>query len=104
MLASPGQPPHLVHGAEDVGIVLLEAPDPRQPRQGPRGLVAMEHPEVGQPQGQLPPGSGPVGEHEAVKHEARSQLPEGTFLSFPDSRSGWDLRGSSQGTGFASGS
>lgn len=56
---------HLLQSAENVGIILLEAPDPRQPCQGPGGLVAVQDPKIRQAQGQLPPGARPVGEHQA---------------------------------------
>lgn len=42
---------HLLQRAEDVSVVLLEAPDPGQPRQSARGLVAVQHPEISQAQG-----------------------------------------------------
>lgn len=56
---------HLIRCTEDVCVILLEAPQPRQAPQTARGLRPVQGPEVRQSQGQLPPGSGPVGEHQA---------------------------------------
>lgn len=56
---------YLIRGAEDVRVVLLEAPQPGQASQGAGGLGPVKGPKVCQSQGQLPPGSGPVGEHQA---------------------------------------
>lgn len=56
---------HLIRCTEDVRVILLEAPQPRQAPQTARGLCPVQGPEVRQSQGQLPPGSGPVGEHQA---------------------------------------
>ena len=57
---------NLVRGAEDMGVVLLEATYPRQPGECPRKLIAMENTKVGHTQGELTPGTGTV-----VKHQAR---------------------------------
>lgn len=54
---------HLIWCTEDMGVILLEAPKPGQAPQAARGLSPVQGPEVGQSQGQLSPGSGPVGEH-----------------------------------------
>lgn len=67
---------HLLQRAENVGIVLLEAPDPRQPCQGPGGLVAVQDPKIRQAQGQLPPGARPVGEHQAGDGQTDRQSPQ----------------------------
>jgi len=48
-----------------VGVVLLEAAYARQAGQRARQLVTVQHPEVGQPEGQLPPGARPVVKHQA---------------------------------------
>lgn len=56
----------LLDGAEDVSVVLLETPDPREPSQSARQLVAMEHTEIGHTQGQLAPRSVAHVEHHAV--------------------------------------
>lgn len=64
---------HLIRGTEDVGVILLEAPQPRQPPQAAGGLGPVQGPEVRQPQGQLSPGSGPVGEHQAEGGVGRAQ-------------------------------
>mmetsp|Transcript_109308 Transcript_109308/g.341988 ORF Transcript_109308/g.341988 Transcript_109308/m.341988 type:complete len:309 (-) Transcript_109308:1086-2012(-) len=45
--------PDLVLAAEDVGVVLLEAPHAREPRERAAELVAVEHAEGREPQGQL---------------------------------------------------
>jgi len=56
----------VIWGAEDVGVVLLEAPDAGQPRQGAGQLVAVEHAEVRHAEGQLAPGPVPVVENETA--------------------------------------
>lgn len=56
---------HLIRRTEDVSIILLEAPQPCQAPQAARGLGPVQGPEVRQAQGQLSPGSGPMGEHQA---------------------------------------
>lgn len=58
---------HLVHPAEDVGVVLLEAADSGQAAQRSRQLVPVEHAEVGHPEGEFPPGARPVAEHQAAR-------------------------------------
>lgn len=63
--------PDLVHGTEDVGVVLLEAADASQSGQGPRQLVPVQDAEVRHPQGQLPPGARPVVEHQAAGQTAQ---------------------------------
>lgn len=57
---------HLVHGTENVGIILLEPAHPRQPSQGPRGLIAMQYPKISQAEGQLPPGSRAMAKHKTT--------------------------------------
>ena len=66
-------PSHLFHGAEDVSVVLLEAPHPGKACEGSGELVPVEHPEVSQPDGKLPPGARPVGEHQAGGAAQREQ-------------------------------
>lgn len=56
---------HLIGCTEDVSVILLETPQPGQSPQTARGLSPVQGPEVCQSQGQLSPGSGPVGEHQA---------------------------------------
>ena len=46
---------HLFKGAEDVGIILLEASNSCESRESTRDLVTMEHSKVSHPQRQLPP-------------------------------------------------
>lgn len=69
--AAPAAPAHLVHGAEDVGVVLLEAADAGQARQSPRQLVAVQDAKVGHAQRQLPPGARPVIKHQAAGRQDR---------------------------------
>lgn len=64
---------HLIGCTEDVSVILLEAPQPGQSPQTARGLGPVQGPEVGQSQGQLSRGSGPVGEHQAEVGVGRSQ-------------------------------
>jgi len=62
----PDDVAHLVHGAEDVGVVLLEAADADEARQGSRQLVPVQDAEVGHANGQLSPGARPVIEHQTA--------------------------------------
>ena len=57
---------HLVHGAEDVGVILLEATHPGEPRERPRQLVPVQDAEVSHAEGQLSPGARPVIKHQAA--------------------------------------
>ena len=52
--------------AEDVGVVLLEAPHAREAGQGAAELVAVQHAKVRVPQRQLPVRALAVPEHHAV--------------------------------------
>lgn len=56
----------LVHAAEDVGVVLLEAADAGEAGEGAAELVAVEDAEVGVADGEDVVGAGLVGVHEAV--------------------------------------
>lgn len=64
---------HLIQCTEDVSIILLEAPQPGQSSQTTRGLCPVQGPKVCQSQGQLLPGSGPVGKHQTEVGEGESQ-------------------------------
>lgn len=64
---------HLIWCTEDVSIILLEAPQPGQSSQTARSLGPVKGPKVCQSQGQLSPGSGPVGEHQAEIGVGRGQ-------------------------------
>lgn len=63
---------HLIHGAENVSVVLLKAPHSRQPGQSSRQLVPVQDPEICQPQRQLPPRARPVTEHQAAGQKQSS--------------------------------
>lgn len=56
--------PHLVHGAEDMSIILLEAADAGETCQGSRQLVPVQDAKVGHAKGQLSPGARPVIKHQ----------------------------------------
>ena len=56
--------PHLVHGAEDVSIVLLEAADTSEASQGSRQLIPVQDAKVGHANGQFSPGARPVIKHQ----------------------------------------
>jgi hypothetical protein len=58
---------HLVGPAEDVRVVLLEAPDAREAVQGPRELVAVQHAKVGEAEGELAVGAGAVFHKDTVQ-------------------------------------
>lgn len=57
---------HLIHGAEDVSIVLLEAADAGQASQSSRQLVPVQDAKVGHAQRQLSPGARSVIKHQAA--------------------------------------
>lgn len=57
---------HLIHPAEDVSVVLLEAPNSGQTSQRSRQLVSVQDAEISQPQRELPPRARPVAEHQAA--------------------------------------
>lgn len=61
--------PHLVHGAEDMSIVLLEAADTGESSEGTRELVPVQDAEVGHANGQLSPGARPMIEHQTGAKE-----------------------------------
>mmetsp|Transcript_8779 Transcript_8779/g.18552 ORF Transcript_8779/g.18552 Transcript_8779/m.18552 type:complete len:735 (+) Transcript_8779:385-2589(+) len=56
----------LVLPAEDVGVVLLEAPDAREAREGAGELVAVQDAEIGVADGEVAVGADRGAEHEAV--------------------------------------
>ena len=56
----------LVHGAEDVSIVLLEPTHAGQSSQSTRQLIAVQRSKIGQAQRQLSPRSDTVVEYQAV--------------------------------------
>lgn len=56
--------PHLVHGAEDVSVVLLEAAHTSEAGQSSRQLVPVQDAKVGHANGQLPPGTWSVIKHQ----------------------------------------
>mmetsp|Transcript_4005 Transcript_4005/g.16005 ORF Transcript_4005/g.16005 Transcript_4005/m.16005 type:complete len:884 (+) Transcript_4005:169-2820(+) len=56
----------LVFAAEDVRVVLLEAADAREPREGARQFVAVQDAEVGVAHRKVAPRAQGLGEHEAV--------------------------------------
>lgn len=58
--------PHLVHGAEDMSIILLEAADTGEACQSSWQLVPVQDAEVGHAKGQLSPGAWPVIKHQAA--------------------------------------
>lgn len=67
--------PHLVHGAEDMSIVLLEAADTGEASEGSRQLVPVQDAKVGHANGQLSPGAWPVIKHQAVaKQKVKKNL------------------------------
>ena len=55
---------HLLHCAENVGVILLEAPHSGQAGQGSWQFVPVEDPKVCQPQRKLPPRARPVAVHQ----------------------------------------
>lgn len=57
---------HLIHGAEDVSVVLLEAADACQASQSSRQLIPVQDAKVGHAQRQLSPGARPVIKHQAA--------------------------------------
>lgn len=57
--------PHLVHGAEDMSIILLEAADTSEARQGSWQLVPVQNAKVCHANGQLSPGAWSVIKHQA---------------------------------------
>ncbi len=57
---------NLIHGAENVSVVLLETPYSGQPSERSWQLVSVQDPEVSQPQRELPPWARPVAEHQAA--------------------------------------
>merc|ERR1719300_1577124 len=58
--------PDLVGHAEDVGVILLEPPHPRQPRQSAGQFVPVEHSKVGHPKRQVLVGACGLVKHDAV--------------------------------------
>jgi hypothetical protein len=52
--------------AEDMCVILLEAPHARQPLESATVLVAVQHAKVGHADGQLPVAAQPVPKHQAV--------------------------------------
>ena len=72
--------PNLVGHAEDVGVVLLEPPHPRQSCQSTGQLVPMEHPKVGHPKRQVFVGACGLVEHDAVAGAVHRLQSESLFL------------------------
>lgn len=61
--------PDLVHGAEDVSIILLEAADTGEARQSSRQLVPVQYAKICHSERQLPPGAWTMVKHQAVATE-----------------------------------
>lgn len=68
--------PHLVHGAEDVSVILLEAANTGEASQGSRQLVPVQDTKVGHAKGQLSPGARTVIEHQAGGKVRNTHSPE----------------------------
>lgn len=58
--------PHLIHGAEDMSVILLEAADTGEASQGSWQLIPMQDAKVRHAEGQLSPGARPVVKHQTV--------------------------------------
>ena len=56
-----------------MSVILLEAPDPCQPRESTGELVAVKHTKVRHPQGQLPPRPRSVVKHKTVDEERKER-------------------------------
>lgn len=79
--------PHLIHGAEDMSIILLEAANAGEASQGSRQLVSVQNTKVCHAKRQLSPGARPVIKHQTVTkqtkthtHTHKLQLPASILL------------------------
>ena len=73
--------PDLVGYAEDVGVILLEPPHPRQPCQSAGQFVPMEHSKVGHPKRQVLVGTCGLVKHDAVAGTVHRLQSESLFLN-----------------------
>lgn len=64
---------YLVHGAEDVSIILLEATDTGEARQSSWQLIPVQDTKVGHAKGQLSPGARPVIKHQTGAKQTNRQ-------------------------------
>lgn len=64
---------YLVHGAEDVSIILLEATDTGKASQGSWQLIPVQDTKVGHAKGQLSPGTRPVIKHQTGAKQTNGQ-------------------------------
>lgn len=65
---------HLVHGAEYVSVILLEAPHTRETGQGSWQLVPVKNSKVGHAERQLSPGARPVIKHQTGGQKKKKEI------------------------------